>query len=154
QAEGVLAALAEAKISAGVLDLIVHGTTTTTNAVLERKLAKVGLITTRGFRDSLELGRRTRPRAYGMTGVFEPVIPRELRLEVDARMSASGQVLLALDAIGLEAAARALLGQGCDSLLIHFLHAYANPAHELAAGAIARALWPTPYVTLGHELLS
>ena len=154
QAEGVLAALVEAKISAGVLDLIVHGTTTTTNAVLERKLAKVGLITTRGFRDSLELGRRTRPRAYGMTGVFEPLIPRELRLEVDERMSASGQVLLALDAMGLEAAVRALLRQGCDSLLIHFLHAYANPAHELAAGAIARALWPTPYVTLGHELLS
>ncbi len=61
-------------------DLIVHGTTTTTNAVLERRLAKTGLITTRGFRDVLELGRRTRPQAYGMTGVFVPVIPRNLGL--------------------------------------------------------------------------
>ena len=56
--------------------------------MLERKVAKVGLITTRGFRDSLELGRRTRPKPYGMTGTFEPLIPRELRLEVDERMNA------------------------------------------------------------------
>jgi N-methylhydantoinase A len=153
QAEGVLGALAAVGLSAGGLDLIIHGTTTTTNAVLERKLAKVGLITTRGFRDSLELGRRTRPSAYGMTGVFEPLIPRELRLEVDERIGAQGQVLTKLDEKGVETAVRALLAQGCESLVIHFLHAYANPAHELSAGAIARALWPTPYVTLGHELL-
>ena len=154
QADGVLAALAAADLKAGVLDLIIHGTTTTTNAVLERKLAKVGLITTRGFRDSLELGRRTRPRAYGMTGVFEPLIPRELRCEVDERISATGQILTALDEAGVEAAVRALLAEGCESLVIHFLHAYANPIHELRAGAIARALWPTEYLTLGHQLLS
>lgn len=69
-----------------------HGTTTTTNAVLERRLAKTGLITTAGFRDVLELGRRTRPQTYGMTGVFVPVIPRPLRLEVDERVEASGKV--------------------------------------------------------------
>jgi len=154
QADGVLGALAAAGSRAGALDLIIHGTTTTTNAVLERKLAKVGLITTRGFRDSLELGRRTRPRAYGMTGTFEPLIPRQLRLEVDERISAAGEVLLALDAGAVEVAVDALLRQGCESLLIHFLHAYANPVHELAAGKIARALWPNRYLTLGHELLS
>jgi N-methylhydantoinase A len=152
QADGVLAALAAAGLGAGALDLIIHGTTTTTNAVLERKLAKVGLITTRGFRDSLELGRRTRPRAYGMTGSFEPLIPRQLRLEVDERISAAGEVLIPLDAAA--AAVHALQSQGCESLLIHFLHAYANPVHELAAGKIARALWRSGYVTLGHELLS
>jgi N-methylhydantoinase A len=102
----------------------------------------------------LELGRRTRPRAYGMTGVFEPLIPRELRLEVDERMSVSGQVLTPLDKEAVAAAVKALLREGCQSLVIHFLHAYANPAHELGAGAIARALWPNQYVTLGHELLS
>src|SRR5262245_3164068 len=154
QADGVLAALAAAGLKAGVLDLIIHGTTTTTNAVLERKLAKVGLITTRGFRDSLELGRRTRPSAYGMTGTFEPLIPRQLRLEVDERISAAGEVLVDLDASAVEAAVAALLRQGCESLLIHFLHAYANPLHELSAGKIARALWPNRYVTLGHDLLS
>jgi N-methylhydantoinase A len=154
QAEGVLAALAAAGTRAGGLDLIIHGTTTTTNAVLERKLAKVGLITTRGFRDSLELGRRTRPKAYGMTGTFEPLIARELRLEVDERIGALGQAIVPLDAAGVAAAVAALLRQGCECLLIHFLNAYANPVHELEAGKIARALWPNTYVTLGHELLS
>jgi N-methylhydantoinase A len=154
QAEGVLAAFAAAGLSAGDLELIIHGTTTTTNAVLERKLAKVGLITTRGFRDTLELGRRTRPKAYGMTGTFEPLIPRQLRLEVDERMTATGEPVLPLDAAGVAAAVEDLLRQGCESLLIHFLNAYANPAHELAAGSIARGLWPNPFVTLGHQLLS
>ena len=82
QAEGVLAALAAAGVEAGRVDQIVHGTTATTNALLERKLARTGLVTTRGFRDVLELGRRTRPTSYGLTGAFEPLIPRELRLDV------------------------------------------------------------------------
>ena len=82
QDEGVMAALAAAGGAVPSLDLIVHGTTVTTNAVLERRLARTGLITTQGFRDILELGRRTRPQAYGMTGQFTPVIPRDLRLEV------------------------------------------------------------------------
>src|SRR6185312_3545784 len=92
QAFGVVAALAETGFPVADIDLIVHGTTTTTNAVLERRLAKTGMITTRGFRDVIELGRRTRPQAYGMTGVFVPVIPRDLRLEVSERVEASGAV--------------------------------------------------------------
>ena len=80
QAEGVVASLAAAGQAIGNIDLIVHGTTTTTNAVIERRLSRTGLITTRGFRDVLELGRRTRPQAYGMTGVFVPVIPRNCLL--------------------------------------------------------------------------
>jgi N-methylhydantoinase A len=154
QAAGVLAAIARTGVAVGELDLIIHGTTATTNAVLERKLAKVGLITTRGFRDTLELGRRTRPKAYGMTGVFEPLIARERRLEVAERMNVNGEVVTPLDEQAVAAAVRSLLGMGCESLVIHFLHAYANPAHELAAGAIARALWPNDYITLGHALLS
>lgn len=154
QAGGVLDALAAAGTTPAALDLIVHGTTATTNAVLERKLAKVGLITTAGFRDVLELGRRTRPRAYGMTGSFEPLIPREWRREVPERMDARGAVVTPLDEAAVEREVRALLGEGCEALVIHFLHAYANPAHEIRAGEIARALWPNGYVTLGHALLS
>jgi len=154
QAEGVLAAIRAAGTTPAALALIIHGTTTTTNAVLERKTARVGLITTMGFRDVLELGRRTRPRPYGMTGTFEPLVPRELRLEVDERVSATGEVLVPLDRTAVAAAVGTLLAAGCESLVIHFLHAYANPAHEQQAGEIARALWPNPYVTLGHELLS
>ena len=154
QAEGVLAAIAETGVSPGAIDLIIHGTTATTNAVLERKVARVGLVTTAGFRDVLELGRRTRPKPYGMTGTFEPLVPRERRLEVDERMSAAGAVLTPLDEAGVAQAVAALLAAGCESLVIHFLHAYANPAHEIRAGEIARSLWPNDYVTLGHQLLS
>ena len=120
------------------IDLVIHGTTTTTNAVLERKTARVGLITTRGFRDTLELGRRTRPKPYGLTGTFEPLIPRELRLEVCERMSARGEVLTPLDEAEVEKSIEALLAAGCEALVIHFLHSYANPAHERRAGEIAQ----------------
>ncbi len=154
QAEGVLAAFKAAAADLSGIDLIVHGTTTTTNAVLERRLARTGMITTKGFRDVLELGRRTRPQAYGMHGQFTPVIPRDLRLEVPERMDARGQVLTPLDEGALEAAIRQLLAAGCESLVIHFLHAYANPAHELRAGAVAAHLWPNAHITLGHALLS
>jgi N-methylhydantoinase A len=154
QADGVLAAIAQASASPRDLDLVIHGTTTTTNAVLERKVAKVGLVTTRGFRDTLELGRRTRPRPYGMTGTFEPLIPRERRIEIDERMNVAGEVVVPLDEAQLKSALAKLLAMGCESLVIHFLHSYANPAHELRAGEIARQLWPNDYVTLGHALLS
>ncbi len=154
QAFGVLSALADAKAQLPSIDLIVHGTTTTTNAVLERKLSRCGLITTRGFRDVLELGRRTRPQAYGMTGQFTPVIPRDLRLEVSQRHDAQGEEVAPLDEAQVRAAARQLLAAGCESVVIHFLHAYANPAHERRAGEIVRELWPNNYVTLAHQLLS
>ena len=154
QAFGVLAALEEAGVVLPTLDLIVHGTTTTTNAVLERKLAKTGLITTAGFRDVLELGRRTRPQAYGMKGQFQPIIPRDLRLEVPERMDATGAVVVPLDEAALRSAVISLRDAGCEALVIHFLHAYANPAHEKRAGDIAAELWPNKFITLGHGLLS
>lgn len=154
QAEGVLAALRAAGVDLASLAAIVHGTTATTNALLERKVARTGLITTQGFRDVLELGRRTRPQPYGMTGVFEPLIPRELRLEVPERLDYAGRVLTPLDEAAVVSAARRLLEQGCEAVVVHFLHAYANPAHELRAGEVVRALWPNPYVTLGHQVVS
>jgi N-methylhydantoinase A len=154
QAAGVVSAIAAAGVAPADLDLIIHGTTATTNAVLERKLARVGLITTQGFRDVLELGRRTRPKPYGLTGVFEPLIDRADRREVPERMTADGEVYCALDEEAVAREVKALIAAGCEALVIHFLHSYANPAHELAAGRIARALWPNAYVTLGHELLS
>ena len=154
QAFGVVAALASAKIDPGEIDLIVHGTTTTTNAVLERRLASTGMITTRGFRDIIELGRRTRPQAYGMTGSFVPVIPRNLRLEVTERVEASGAVREGLDEAEVRTAVEQLLSAGCESLVIHFLHAYANPAHERRAAEIAQEIWPNDSITTGHSLLS
>jgi N-methylhydantoinase A len=154
QTEGVLAAIAEAGVAPADLDLLIHGTTATTNAILERKIARVGLITTAGFRDTLELGRRTRPRPYGMTGTFTPLVPRDRRIDVAERMDAAGNVVRPLDEAAVVAAARELLAEDCESVVIHFLHSYANPAHELRAGEIVRALWPNDYVTLGHRLLA
>ncbi|MBO9401592.1 hydantoinase/oxoprolinase family protein [Shimia sp. R9_3] len=154
QAEGVLNTLAVGGCNPADLSLIVHGTTTTTNAVLERQLARTGLITTMGFRDILELGRRTRPQAYGMHGTFSPLIPRDLRLEVPERMDSSGQVLTPLDKAAVREAAKTLLDAGCETIVVHFLHAYANPAHELEAIAEIQSLWPNRYITAGHQLLS
>ncbi|TGV80563.1 hydantoinase/oxoprolinase family protein, partial [Mesorhizobium sp. M00.F.Ca.ET.149.01.1.1] len=133
---------------------IVHGTTTTTNAVLERRLARTGMITTRGFRDVIELGRRTRPQPYGMTGTFVPVIPRDLRLEVSERVEASGAVRIQLDEAEMRDAVKKLLDAGCESLVIHFLHSYANPAHEQRGAEIAAEIWPNGHITTGHALLS
>ena len=154
QAIGFMAALATAGLDPAALQAVVHGTTTTTNALLERKIAKVGLITTRGFRDVLELGRRTRPQPYGLRGTFRPMIDREVRLEVPERMDADGKVLTPLDEAAVAAAAKALLASGCEAVVIHFLHSYINPAHERRAAEIVRGLWPNAYVTAGHAILS
>jgi N-methylhydantoinase A len=154
QAIGFMAALASAGADPATLQAVVHGTTTTTNALLERKIARVGLITTRGFRDVLELGRRTRPQPYGLRGTFRPLIEREYRLEVPERMDADGKVLTALDEAAVTEAAKKLLALGCEAVVIHFLHSYINPAHERRAAEIVRSLWPNPYVTAGHAILS
>jgi len=154
QAFGVLNALNAAGCDLAALDLIVHGTTTTTNAVLERKLAKTGLITTAGFRDVLELGRRTRPQAYGMKGTFTPLIPRNLRLEVPERMDAAGDIVTPLDDAAVLAAGQRLIDAGCEAVVVHFLHAYANPTHELRAAELLAGIWPNDHITMGHALLS
>ena len=154
QAFGVLAAVEAAEVPLAELANISHGTTTTTNALLERKIARVGLITTEGFRDVLELGRRTRPSPYGLKGSFEPLIPRDLRLEVPERMDADGLVLTPLDEDAVRAAAQELVAKGCEALVIHFLHSYRNPAHERRAAEIAADVWPNGYITAGHAILS
>lgn len=154
QAFGVLNALNAAGCELAALDLIVHGTTTTTNAVLERKLSKTGLITTGGFRDVLELGRRTRPQPYGLKGEFRPLIPRDLRIEVPERMDSAGQVVIELNEDAVLAAGRQLVDAGCEAVVIHFLHSYANPAHERRAAELLGRIWPNEHITMGHSLLS
>ncbi len=151
---GVLRALEETGVPLAEVRSIVHGTTATTNALLERKFSKAGLITTEGFRDVLELGRRTRPQPYGLKGRFEPLIDREHRLEVPERMDAEGEVLVPLDEAAVRAAAIALREAGRETLVIHFLHAYVNPAHERRAAEIAAEVWPNGYITMGHAVIS
>ena len=153
QAGGVLAALEEIEVEPSAVEALVHGTTVATNALLERKGAVVGVITTRGFRDTLELARRTRPKPYGLGGTFEPLVPRQLRLEVTERIDASGREIDPVDLDEVRGAVRALEALGAEALVIHFLHSYVDDAHERAAGAVARALWPNRYVTVGSAVL-
>ena len=152
QAIGVLTALDTVGANLATVASIVHGTTITTNALLERKISRCGLVTTKGFRDVLELGRRTRPTPYGLTGHFEPLIPRERRLAVTERMDADGEVVTPLDEAEVVSAVAQLLALGCESLVIHFLHSYINPRHELRAAELARTVWPNDYVTVGHAI--
>ncbi len=127
---GLLDALGAAGVRPSDAGLIVHGTTIATNAVIERKGARCALVTTRGFRDVLELGRRDRQRMYGLTGVQDPLIPRALRWEVDERLDHEGRVLTPLDEAGVRRVAVALLEQAVEAVVVSLLHGYANPLHE------------------------
>jgi N-methylhydantoinase A len=154
QSFGVMSALESVGVSLERLDALIHGTTVTTNALLERKVSRVGLITTRGFRDVLELGRRTRPKPYGMTGSFECIIPRELRLEVRERVDCDGEVVEKLNEADVRSAVNQLLESGAEALVIHFLHSYKNDLHERKTEEIARKIWPNTFVTRGSALVS
>lgn len=132
---------------------IIHGTTTGTNALLERKGAVCGLITTAGFRDVLEMRRRDRPQTWGLRGTFKPVIRRDRRLEVAERTDADGTVVTVIDPDEVQGAARALLVAGCQSVVVFFVNSYANTANERAATAAVRAIWPNTYVTCATEIL-
>lgn len=135
------------------LGSIVHGTTVGTNALLERKGARVGLITTAGFRDVLEMRRRDRRQTWGLWGDFVPVVDRDMRLEVQERTLADGSVRQPVDPAEVQAAARTLLDQGAEALAIVFVNAYANPANELAALAAAEAVWPNGNLSCSAQIL-
>ena len=150
---GLIDALQAAAIDPASLDLILHGTTIATNAVIERKGARCGLVTTQGFRDILELGRRDRQKMYGLTGVQNPLIPRERRWEVAERLDHRGNVLVALDEAAVKDLAMALAGENIDAIVISFLHSYANPAHEERAKAIFEVVNPKWEVVISSEVV-
>ena len=154
QSQGVLNAIDKASINLKKQDLIIHGTTTTTNALLERKISKTALITTKGFRDVLELGRRTRPFPYGLIADFKPLIPRNLRFEVEERIDFKGNVLKKLNESELLKILKKIKELNCKSIVIHFLHSYANSYHEVKAKNLILKNWANKYVTAGHEILS
>ncbi len=133
--------------------VVVHGTTAGTNALLERKGARCGVITTEGLRDVLEMRRRDRPRTWGLRGNFIPVVERQYRLEVPERTLADGTVRTAVDLNAVKAAAQKLLAAGCDSIAILFANAYANAENESKAVAAVRELWPNPHVAASSEIL-
>ena len=135
------------------ISAIVHGTTVGTNALLERKGARAGLITTAGFRDVLEMRRRDRRQTWGLTGAFIPAIERDLRLEVAERTLADGSVLTPVNPEDVREAARRLRAAGAEALAIVFLHSYANPENERTALAVAREVWPNAHVAISSDIL-
>jgi N-methylhydantoinase A len=135
------------------LATVVHGTTVGTNALLERKGARAGVIMTQGFRDVLEMRRRDRPQTWGLRGDFDPPIPRDLRLEVPERTLADGAIHTAVDLAAVRQAAQTLRERGAEAVCIAFINSFANQANERAAAAAVRALWPNPYVVASSEIL-
>jgi N-methylhydantoinase A len=153
QSTGLLHGLEALGVPLTDLQVIVHGTTVATNAVLERRGAVCGLLTTRGFRDVLELRRRDRPDTYGLKGTFEPLIPRHLRLEVAERTDYQGVIVQPVDVQEVVAQARELLAAGVEAVVVSFLHAYANPTNEQRARQALAQVWPNPYIVLAAEVL-
>ena len=132
---------------------MVHATTLFTNALIERKGAPTGLITTAGFRDTLEMRREHKYELYDLfIELPEPLVPRRWRLEVPERMGPDGKVEVALDEAALIERARELVAQGVQSLAIALLHAYANPAHERRAGDLIRREFPKLPVSLSSDV--
>jgi N-methylhydantoinase A len=132
---------------------IVHGTTVGTNALLERTGPKIGVITTRGFRDVLEMRRRDRRRTWGLWGDFAPIADRDMRVEVDERTLADGTIRLPVDEAQVRAAAAALRERGAQALAVIFINAYANWQNEARALAAVRAAWPEAHVSASHRVL-
>jgi N-methylhydantoinase A len=153
QAIGLMNGLAALDITADSVQLLTHGTTVATNATIERKGARCGLLMTKGFRDILELRRRDRPQTYGLLGSFKPLIDREFRLEITERIGGDGEVIEPLDEAEVMAAASKLRDKDCEVLVICFLHSYANPEHEKRARELAATVWPNKYIVLSSEIL-
>ena len=159
---GVMAGLQEAAAAYGLsldallgdTDLVIHGSTVATNTLVERKGAKVGLVTTDGFRDLLEMREGLKEDRYNlrMTPV-EPLAARYLRVGIPERIRANGLVERPLDEAALVKNLEYLMQEGAEALAVCFLFSYLNPAHEQRAGEIIRRRFPDVYTSLSHEVI-
>src|SRR5581483_10080964 len=150
---GVSHALDAFEVDVAGAAVFVHGTTLAINTVIERTGARTALITTRGFRDVLEIGRGNRPQSYNIYFKrLDPLVPRELRLELTERMSAQGEPLTAPRLDELDAIVTELDRREVEAVAICFINSYRNPAHEIEVAAALRARWPRGVVTASHEL--
>ena len=150
-ARGLLAALGASGVRGAAIGELAHGTTVATNAILERKGARTGLLTTAGFRDLLEHRDGGRRPGRGRQAAFEPLIPRDWRWEVGERLDAAGGVLEPLDAEGTRAVGTETRRQELEALAVAFLHADQNPAHETQARALLAEACPGLPIVLGSD---
>ncbi len=151
---GVTALLAELGSAPAAIEEVLHGCTVATNAILEHKGAKTALLTTKGFRDVLEIQRIRVPRLYDP--LYEkppPLVPRNLRFEVEERLDASGAVLTPLDTDGVYRAIEKIRAADVEAVAVCFLHSYANPDHERQVGEILQRALPDRYISLSVDVL-
>lgn len=151
--QGAAEILAAAGASPDDVELVIHGTTLATNAIIERKGAVTGLVTTQGFRDSIEIAYEHRFDQSDLYMERPPALtPRRHRFEAVERMAADGTVLLPLDEDALRTLADVIRAENLEAIAVAFLHSYANPAHELRAGEILAAALPGVAITLSHKV--
>src|SRR5688572_27083577 len=151
---GLAELMGELAIEPGGVSEVRHGTTVASNAILEHKGAKTGLITTKGFRDVLEIRNLRMPRLYDMSWTKPPpLVERRLRTEVDERVNAQGGVVRPLDEASAERAVEFLVGEGVEAIAICLLHSYLNPVHEIRVKEIAARLAPGLILCTSAEVL-
>ncbi|MFN8521514.1 MAG: hydantoinase/oxoprolinase family protein [Chloroflexota bacterium] len=147
-------ALAQTGIPATSVQNVIHGTTLVTNSIIERKGSQTALLTTRGFRDAVEIAREHR---YDLYDIFlempVPLVPRYLRLEIDERVLANGDVVQAPDDAQIAALVRELADKGIEAIAVSFLHSYANPAHERQARHVIAREAPAMRVSLSSDVV-
>jgi len=152
--EGLTALLRELAVAPGDVVEFLHGTTVGSNTILQRRGARTGLVTTRGFRDVLEIGRIRMPEMFDLTwSKPAPLVPRRHRVEVDERIAADGSVVRPLDAASLERAIDGLVADGIAAVALCFINSYRNPAHEQQAEAFIRRRHPDLPVTASYAVL-
>ncbi len=151
---GIAAVLAESGVASGSIAEVVHGTTVASNTILQKSGARAGLLTTRGFRDVLEIARIRTPGMFDLAWRKpEPLVPRRWRLEVSERIGADGSVVLPLDEFSVRQAVTFLLEEQVEAVAICFINSYANDTHERRTAAIVRECAPTLLVTASCEVL-
>jgi N-methylhydantoinase A len=151
--QGVMNVIAKAGIAPKDFDFFAHGTTIVINALLSRKGAKTGLITTKGFRDVLEIARGNRPDLFNFYFKKpEPFVPRHLRREADERSSYRGEILKVIDVNELDRIVADFKREGVEAIAICFLHAYVSPGNEIAALERIKKLWPEVSVLASHQI--
>jgi N-methylhydantoinase A len=152
QADGLLRGLRQVVETVGQIVAVVHGTTVATNAILERKGARVALITTAGFQDVLELRRRDRPETYGLTGGYRPLIPRSRCVELGERLGADGGVVAELDVDSVRRVVSRLEELNVEAVGVCLLHSYADPVHENILAQELRDALPGVHLSVSSDL--
>jgi len=151
--KGVLNVIKESGISTVDFDTFIHGTTVIINTLTERKGVKTGLITTKGFRDVLEIARGNRPDLFNIQYKKPtPFVPRYLRQEVPERLNYKGEIIQALDADRVKEIVEYFKRMKVEAIAVSYLHSYSNPVHEIETVKIIKELWPDVAVTASHEV--